>query len=209
MRKNVVFDVGGVLLRFEPDVFCAQASSDSAVQKLLMDKVFNTVTWAQMDRGLLSVEQAAQKIAATLPEQYRVLSMNLMTSWFKNREGYPGMEGLIRRLKQEGFGLYVLSNAPNSYYEFRAQFPALECFDGEFPSCDYGLLKPDPAIFRLFLSTFSLRAQDCFFIDDSHINVEAALYCGFSSGYVYRADTDALETAIRAWEKAEKTGAPI
>ncbi len=199
MGKNIVFDVGGVLLPFDPVRFCAEITDDPLAQRELRQKVFQSVTWAQMDRGLYTIEEGAEIIKKTLPEKLKPLCERLVTGWFEGREGSAEMEALLRRRKAEGFGLYILSNAPSSYYRFRTQLPALDCFDGELPSCDCGLLKPDPAIYRSFFLRFGLHAEDCFFVDDSPLNVEGALFAGMGGGFVFHGDVAPLEAAIRKW----------
>ncbi len=202
MKKNIVFDVGGVLLKFDPGAFCEQAISGDGQRRELVEKVFGSVTWAQMDRGIISVEEGARRIRETLPEALGGIGESFALGWFKDREAIFGMSGLIKRLKDEGYGLYILSNAPKSYYQFRAQLPAIDLFDGEFISCDWQLLKPDPEIFRAFLKHFGLEKEDCFFVDDSPVNVEAALYVGFGGGLVFRGYPEALYETIKYWASA-------
>lgn len=204
MRKNIVFDMGGVLLDFNPEAFCASLGGGADTRRIVFSRMFSTVTWLQMDRGLLSVEEGAGRILPGLPPELREACRGFMTGWFHDCARIAGMEALVRRLKAAGHGLYILSNAPDNYTEFRKYIPAIECFDGESYSCEHGLLKPDPAAYRHFFERFSLRAADCFFVDDMPANVEAALFAGMGGGFVRHAWASAadVEAAIEAWLRA-------
>ncbi len=124
----------------------------------------------------------------------------------------PGMEELIRRLKQAGYGIYLLSNTGQRYYEFRKNIPALRWFDGEFISADWKLLKPEPEIYRAFCQYFHLVPAQCLFVDDLAQNVYGAQRAGMK-GVVFYGDPGDLERRLREYgvqpapcEKKEEKG---
>ena len=75
-------------------------------------------------------------------------------------------------------------------------------FDGTLVSADVKLVKPQPEIYLLLLSTFGLKADECFFIDDSTLNMEGAFFCGIP-GAVFHQDVHELR------EKLRDAGVPV
>ena len=110
----------------------------------------------------------------------------------------------MKELKDKGYGIYLLSNTCSRFHTFRENIPALRFFDGEFISADCHLVKPEPGIYLRFLEQFGLRPEECVFIDDVPLNIEAAIRCGFS-GIVYHDDPARLR---RLGENAKKIAAP-
>lgn len=196
MIKNMVFDMGNVLVRFDIYAHAANITADPAVQRLLVERVFHSVEWAQMDRGVLSIPQGVRKLEAAVPESVRPYVRPYTVNWYDHFAIIPGMEELIAGLKQNGYSIYLLSNAAENVYEFIPKLPVFQYFNGKFVSADYGLLKPDARVYRKFLEVFSLKAEECFFTDDMNANVEAAINEGFS-GMVFRFDVEELREAMR------------
>ena len=102
------------------------------------------------------------------------------------------MEELIRTLKDTGYRIYLLSNASVSQHLYWPQFSMSRLFDGKLISCDYGIVKPNPEIYRIFMQKFGLEATECLFIDDLPANVAAAVQCGWS-GIVFHGDAEELK----------------
>ena len=100
-----------------------------------------------------------------------------MEDWGMNNPRIGGIEPLIRRLKENGYGIYLLSNTADTYYQYRHRLPAIEIFDGEFISADYHLLKPERVSIKNSPETFGLMPEENFFIDDRTENIEGAKGC--------------------------------
>jgi 2-haloacid dehalogenase len=102
---------------------------------------------------------------------------------------------IMRELKDQGVALYALSNFNDETFaiiEPRHEFFAW--FDGTVISGREGIVKPDPAIFRLLQDRFGLAPADAVFVDDSPVNVEAAMRCGFD-GIVF-SSVDELRSGL-------------
>ena len=107
------------------------------------------------------------------------------------------MADLARELKALGYPLYLLSNAGTNQKDYWPLIPGSECFDGRLISADVRLLKPEPEIYRLLYETFSLKPEECFFIDDAPGNIEGAFETGMP-GFVFRGDVGKLRAALIA-----------
>ena len=79
--------------------------------------------------------------------------------------------------------------------KFFPRIPGSECFDGRVVSAFHKLLKPQPELYQILLREYKLKGEECFFVDDLNINVEAAMLAGMS-GTVFRG-ADSLRHALR------------
>ncbi len=186
MIRDIVFDMGNVLIQWRPDVMIDRLGVAEEDRPQLTREVFGQVEWVQMDRNVISREDAAAAMCRRLPERLHGAVRALVFDWWKRPLILvEGMAELIRELKGLGYGIYLLSNAGVDQPKFFDRIPGSECFDGRIISADYKLLKPQPELYQILLREYSLKAEECFFIDDLNINIEAALLVGMS-GAVFR-----------------------
>ena len=196
MVKNIVFDMGNVLLRFDPDMFMDRVGVADADRELLRREVYQSLEWSRMDRGSLTDEEATAIMCARLPERLHHTVDLLVGHWDRPIVEIEGMEALIAELKALGYPIYLLSNASYRQHDYWPRVPASRYFDGTLISADVKLVKPQPEIYRLLFRTFSLDPAECFFIDDSPLNVEGAFYCGMP-GAVFHNDVGELRRKLR------------
>ena len=178
MIKNIVFDMGNVVIRFDRDYFMDRLGVTGDDRTLLMREVFLSPEWVMMDRGTMTDEQAFAILRERIPERLHDTAYKLITFWDRPILPVEGIYELIEELKGLGYSLYLLSNASSRQPEYWQRVPAARFFDGTMISAFVKLVKPMPEIFEKFFETFSLKREECFFIDDSTPNVEAALYVG-------------------------------
>ena len=197
MIKTIVFDMGNVLLRFDPELFLDRLDLAGEDRTLLKREVFQSLEWGRMDRGSLTDEEAVALIRARLPERLHAAVEELVCRWDRPILGIPGMAELAEELKGLGYGLYLLSNASFRQHEYWPRVPGSRLFDGTLISADVKLVKPQPEIYRLLFDRFSLRPEECFFIDDAINNMEGAFFCGMP-GAVFHGDAGELRRKLRA-----------
>ena len=197
MIRTIVFDMGGVLIKFDREYFIRRLDVDPKDEKILMDEVFWSLEWARMDRGSLTEAEAAKSICARLPERLHLAAERLVTMWERPILEVDGMYELIRELKTKGYQVLLLSNASVRQHEYWPRIPASELFDGKLISSDVHLVKPQPEIYRLLCDTFHVLPEECFFIDDSPINIEGAYEVGIQ-GSIFHGDVGALRRSLRS-----------
>lgn len=197
MIKNVLFDMGNVLIHFDRDYFMTRLGVSEEDKPLLMREVFLSVEWVQMDRGTLREEEAFTGIAVRLPERLHDAARKLICMWDRPILEIDGMYELVEELKGLGYGIYLLSNASVRQHEYWPRIPASRFFDGTLISADVKVIKPQPEIYHLCLEKFALKAEECFFIDDAPANIEGALCCGIS-GAVFHGDVKLLRNQLCA-----------
>ena len=197
MIKNIIFDMGNVLIYFDRGVFLDRVGlTDPADRELLLREVYLSLEWSMMDRGSLTDEQAADIIAARVPERLAKTVHRLVNEWDRPILPVPGMEKLVRELKGNGYGIYLLSNASYHQHDYWPLVPGQELFDGTMISADVHLVKPQPEIYELMCRTYSLRKEECVFIDDSTPNAEGAHFVGMHA-IVFHDDVTELRRKLR------------
>ena len=172
--EAVVFDIGGVLLDWDPRHLYRKLFEDEEAMNRFLEQVC-TMEWHQRhDRGY-SVVESCEKLATAHPEH-----AELIRAWGTRSEEMvagpiDGTVEILQELRRAGVACYALSNMERESYPRRvARYPFLSWFDGAVVSGFEGVIKPDPEIFRLLLSRFDLRPDRTLVIDDSAANVEAA-----------------------------------
>lgn len=175
---NIIFDLGGVVVRWEPDAIIAKVFEGTEVRARVRTQVIGHADWLEYDRGTLSRRDAVARATARtgLPESaidelFRQVPLSLIP--------FPGTVDLLHRLKQRGHGLYVLSNMhPASIEHLENAYGFWDLFEGMVISCRIHLVKPEPAIYAYLLREYALDETETVFIDDTEVNLEAAARFG-------------------------------
>lgn len=197
MIKNIVFDMGGVLIHYDPKEIIAHLHLPLDDERLLLREAFGSVEWIQLDRGTIGEEAGAAAMKRRLPERLHSGVDRLLAWWELELRPMEGMEDLLRELKELGYGVYLLSNATLRQPEYFDRLPVSRYMDGRMVSAFHQLLKPQHEIFEAMLREFGLQAEECFFVDDSVANVEGA-YCVGIAGAVFDGDVPRLRQALNA-----------
>ena len=196
MIRNILFDMGNVLIRFDRDFFITRLGVTEEDKELLMQEVFHSVEWVQMDRGSIAEPEAVERICKRLPPHLHDAAEKLVAMWDRPILPIDGMYELVEELKKAGYGIYLLSNASVRQHEYWPRIPAHVFFDGTIISADEGVMKPGAEYYLRALNRFGLKAEECFFVDDMPANVEGALFCGIS-GAVFRGDAALLRSQLK------------
>ncbi len=198
MIQNIVFDMGQVLIHWQPKRLIAHLGLTPREEELVLRELFQSVEWIMLDRGTVTGEEAAERVCARLPEKLHDAVREEIFRWHERPlEGVEGMADLLRELKGKGYGIYLLSNASLALRSYFPRIPGAECFDGLLVSSEEKLLKPQHEIYETFLARFSLKPETCFFVDDMPANVEGAAQVGIR-GTVFRGDVSRLRQDLRA-----------
>ena len=193
---NLIFDLGGVVVRWDPEAIIAGVFSQKGIHQKIRQGVFGHPDWLELDRGTLDREDAIRRAAQRLamPEtEIRRLLVAVPPSLVPIQETVD----LLYRLKARGYPLYCLSNmhfASIEHLEREHRF--FEVFKGIVISCRLNLCKPEPAIYEHALKANGLKAKDTVFIDDVDVNIAAAAGVGIRT--IQFRDTVQCERELRA-----------
>lgn len=198
MIRNIVFDMGQVLIHFYPEMFFDRMGVPEADRPILEREMFRSVEWTQTDRGTLDETGAVEAFCAKLPQRLHGYVKTMVCDWWKEPlSPVAGMAELLRELKELGYGVYLLSNASSRLHDYFPRIPGNEYFDGKIVSADWKQLKPEREIFQTLFREFSLEPEECFFVDDLPQNVEAARFAGMG-GTIFRDDVPRLRRELNA-----------
>ncbi|HEY7143101.1 MAG TPA: HAD family phosphatase [Streptosporangiaceae bacterium] len=175
----VVFDIGGVLLDWDPRHLYRQLfDGDEDAMERFLTQVCTPGWHAAQDLGY-SIERACRELAAEHPGQ-----AELILTWARRTEDMisgpvPGTAAVLAELKQRGVRCYALSNMEAETFPVRLRrYEFLRQLDGHVISGLERVAKPDPRIYRLLLDRYQLAAGQTLFIDDKQANVMAAREVG-------------------------------
>lgn len=177
--EAVVFDLGGVLVDWDPAHLYRKLIPDTKEMELFLTTVCNLEWNAHQDRGR-SLSEGTAELVAQFPEQ-----ANLIEAYYGRWEEmvpgqFDGSVALLAELRGAGFRLFALSNwSSETFPTVRHRFSFLEWFEDIVISGEVGIVKPDPDIYELAKTRFQVDPPLTLFIDDSTANVKAAEAAGF------------------------------
>ena len=178
---NLVFDLGGVVVRWDPDAIVAGVFSDPAMRAKVKRGVFEDPDWLELDRGTLGREEAiaraAKRTGVAVDEIKRLLHAVPPSLVL-----FPDTVDLLYRLQRQGHPLYCLSNMHFASIEYLEQTHTFwDVFKGRVISCRLQLCKPEAGIYEHLLQTYGLEPAKTLFIDDVQKNLDAAAKLGIKT----------------------------
>ena len=175
MIKNLIFDVGEVLLEYRWTDMLMDYGLSHAEAKRIGEELFHKPIWtAGLDGGLLTIEKAIEKYAVLHPDDIDVIS------WFLRHGEFmmvrrPEVWEKLALLKKKGYRIYILSNYSEELFSKHTKDAGfLNILDGGIISYQIHLLKPNARIYKALLEKYSLKAEECMFFDDKEENVNGA-----------------------------------
>jgi 2-haloacid dehalogenase len=175
--RAIVFDIGGVLLEWDPSRVYRDHLHPDELERFLSE--ICTPEWnASLDAGR-SFDEACDELAGRFPDH-----AELVHAWKCQDEmiagEIAGAAEIVDRLKTAGVPLYLLTNMPADVFAARrARYPVLQRFDGAVVSGEERVLKPSPQIFAILRDRYGLVPEETLFIDDMDLNVQGARAAGF------------------------------
>jgi 2-haloacid dehalogenase len=179
--RVVVFDLGGVLIDWNPRYLYRQLFEDEAAMELFLAEVCHSAWNEEQDRGRTFAD-AVEEAAALYPEQ-RALIEAYHQRWDEMLAGpIEGTVAILADLKEAGHELHALTNwSAEKFPIARERYAFLTWFETVLVSGEHGLIKPDARIFELLLERIGREASACIYIDDSAKNIAAAEALGFKA----------------------------
>jgi HAD superfamily hydrolase (TIGR01509 family) len=177
--RNVVFDFGGVLVRWQPEAVVAGFYADEPSRALALEAVIRHTDWIDLDRGTLTESAAIERFAVRMARpvaEIRALMQHIADSLTP----LPDSIALLDELAQRGVPLYGLSNMSAPIFALlKSRHEHWDRFRGIVVSGEVGLVKPDPEIFHHLVERYELVPAETVFIDDHLPNIESARRLGF------------------------------
>lgn len=194
MIKNVIFDLGGVVVDWSPERLMKIYPGDKTLPVALFERGFFEQYWTEFDRGRLNQTQLVKEMA-TFAGRHYAECWDFMEFIKHTLDDLPATCQLIEELAGRGYRLFCLSNMSEEYYDYLKDRRVFSFFEGQVISALEGLIKPDIAIFRLISERYHLAPAETLFIDDLERNIRAAGEWGFRT--VHFADREKGLAEIR------------
>ncbi|PTV96166.1 putative hydrolase of the HAD superfamily [Halanaerobium saccharolyticum] len=199
MIKNIVFDLGNVLLDFDPESYLDELGYSDDLKSQLINEIFETEEWLQLDRGTISQKQAVEKWQQRNPELAEEIA-EVMAEWEKILTLKKDSLEILKSTAEKNYNLYILSNFHQLAFDYiSSKYDFFKYFDGRVISADVNLIKPEAEIYDHLLNKFNLKAEETLFIDDSKANIEAALKKGIR--VIHFKDAESLDEELKLYLK--------
>ena len=185
MIKNIIFDLGNVLISFKPSEYFDKKNYPRSIKATILSDIFGSKEWLMLDNGEISTPEAIDAIAtkSSLSKKEIAHIFNLRTDLMFPLDSNVR---LLPELKKRGFRLYYLSNFPlDIFEEVRSGYYFFKYFDGGLISAEAKFSKPDIGIYNILNKKYSLVPKECLFIDDIEVNVRAAQALGMKGIITY------------------------
>lgn len=180
MVKNIIFDIGNVLVSFRWRELMRDLGISEEIQEIFKKTVFESPWWGELDHGL----KEESEVISLLREDNKGYYDEFDLVW-ENRgrlvEPYSYAKPWIDELKAKGHRVYLLSNYPRDLFKMHEEsgcFPFADSVDGRVVSGFVKMVKPNEDIYEYLVDKFALKAEECVFIDDREDNVETARRLG-------------------------------
>ena len=183
--KNIIFDMGRVLLKFDPYVSLNTYCEKEEDRELLYKELFLGPEWIMGDEGKITNGQRYDLVKERVPKRLHRQLKLIVENWDMCMEPVEGAQEFYKTIKQKGYNAYVLSNACNRFYGYFPKHYDLNSFQGVVVSSDVKMIKPNPGIYQYILETYSLNPSESLFIDDVQENIDAAKAAGIN-GFVFQ-----------------------
>ena len=183
--------MGNTLLRFDPEVSLNKYCSSEEEKSLVRKALFEGKEWIQGDAGEISDKDKFEKTKHKIPEKYHQALKNCAENFDICFEPLDGANDFCDYIKNKGYGIYILSNASDKFYDYFQRWKPLSYFTGYVVSCDINIIKPNVEIYKYLLNKYNLKAEECLFIDDLEANIEGAKKVGIHAE-IFKNDYDAI-----------------
>lgn len=166
MIKNIIFDLGNVILGYDKERVAREFTSNIDEIKFIKEKIFDSPEWELLDLGIITNDEAIQIISKKEDPKYAKLIDVFFHEWYKVQSINKDTINIAKQLKERGYNIFVLSNMAKETYEYFKDLDFFKLSTGIVISAYENIKKPDEKIFKILLERYNLKPEDCLFIDD-------------------------------------------
>ena len=184
--------MGDVLLWFDPKKFADRYDLTEEEKDYLINAIYENADWTLADWGYTTAEEVAEGVCRYVEPKYHRIVKELACKWYEPILEVENMFDVVRRVKEKGYGLYLLSNAGLNHRDYWKTVPISGLFDGVVVSAYEKLVKPQPEIYKVLLDRYGLVPDECLFIDNNKLNASGAVLCGMHA-IVFKGQEDLMK----------------
>lgn len=191
MIKNIVFDLGNVLLKGHSSIVLEGLRLPDEMKQNIKTEFFSNCD--DLDLGKESIKEHFDKCKFNYNIDDSI--KEILVNYYEYRPFNDEMIELMNKLKQNGYMIYILSNNTREVYSYLKGLPWFKCIDGWIVSCDYQVVKPYKEIYIKLFEIFNIKPEECFFIDDKKENIETAKLLGMN-GFVLDIENQGIDCLV-------------
>lgn len=181
MIKNIILDIGNVLLSFKPKEYFVKLLQDERKSDEIISFMLGSDIWKEYDLGNYTLEDVKDKLKKELPHYEEEIDL-VLSHWTQLLTPITYTMNKIDEWKQQGYKIYLLSNLNKEADEYiQKHFSFYEKADGKVLSYRANIAKPDTRIYAHLCDKYDLKPSECLFIDDCIENVLSAITFGIAS----------------------------
>ena len=202
MIKNLVFDLGNVLIEWNSEKILTYFEPEKQRGQVLRQAIFESGVWHQTDKGELSLKEACEEVLTQLDASYHSAIKNIFYHWYEVVYVYSDLQERIRLWVAQDYRIYILSTTCEIFYhiEKAGLLPIYPLLSGYILSSEVGVVKPEAEIYQKLLKKYNLNPVESVFIDDIQANLDTAAELGFET-ILSTSETEnirAMETLLAA-----------
>lgn len=183
MIKNIIFDIGGVLLEYNSKTYLDKLNIEESKRKELNNIIFHNQKWRDCLNGFINSEKLIDYLGKENPKYKNEIEQILSKDNLKYM--LPPKKDMIeyyKGLKQKGYKIYLCSNITECTYDYiKDNFEIIQIADGGVFSCFEHISKPNIEIYQNLINKYQINVIESIFIDDTNKNIISASKIGLKT----------------------------
>lgn len=203
MIKNIIFDIGNVILNFNLKDVLQKFTNNKEEQNFILENIINSPEWlgnALIDTGYISRDEAIEIVK----DRTNHCNDKIIDEFWNNYNDYAQIDervlNLIKKLKNNNYKIYLLSNINPYTFECVNKSGLFNIVDGYVLSYLEHKVKPYKAIYNVLLERYNLIPEECIFIDDNEKNIATGNSLGIISKKVEPDNYDSILNVVKEFE---------
>lgn len=176
--KNIVFDLGGVVVNWNPERLMQEYPGDPEMPVALFKDGFFNQFWPDYDRGTIDQVSIVKEMSRFSGRRYAEC-WDFVEFIKHSLRDIPETRQLIKKLAEQGYRLFCLSNMSVEFYDYLKDREVFHYFEGQIISALEHVIKPEKEIYEVLMERYQVKPEESLFIDDLQSNIEAARQLGF------------------------------
>lgn len=172
MIKNIVFDVGNIIVKGKPKDALKYIELDEKYKEIIKKVIFENPDWKKLDYGDLDFDEYFEINKDKLPENIIDIAKDCLFKSVEYRKFNENIISLIKKLYENGYKIYILSDNNVNTYNYLKKSELNDYISGWCVSAFYGEVKEEKKLYKILFDTFKLNPDECYFIDDREKNIQ-------------------------------------
>lgn len=179
MINTIILDIGNVLARFGWREYFENCGYDEETMQGVINATVMSKFWKEWDRGSREETEIIEQCINHAPQYEKEIKAYFDTILTLVQE-YDYTEEFVKRLKENGYKLYLLSNYNKWHFENDSKrFQFMNYVDGGIISYQVQHVKPEPEIYEALIRKYDIKPEEAVFMDDLQENLDGAKVFGF------------------------------